>query len=646
MQPADTASLKPLAASHHVHRDTHQIDHDAAYQYARISRFDLIRIGGSLLAASCVWFHISEPVPHFNIIGIAGILFSGWPIFGHAFENLGERRMTMELSMTIALLAAAAIGELFTALIITSFVLAAEILESMTVSQGRRAISDLLDLLPRSAWLVKERHAPPVQVPLDEIHAGDIVLIRPGATVPVDGEIIVGTSSVDEASITGEPLPRDKFPGDRVFAGTLNQAGALEVAVEALGRETTFGKIVQAVENAEKTRAPIQTLADRIAGYLVYFALGSAALTLLIAHDLRSTISVIIVAGACGIAAGTPLAILGAISRAARQGVIIKGGAYLEQLANVDTLLLDKTGTLTNGKPTIFSIDPVQGCDARELLEATAAAERNAEHPIALAIMAAAQNQDLPLAEPQAFSYQPGLGVQAIVGGRQIIAGNKAMMEQAHILLPRMQRTTFTRVFVARDGSFIGSLDLTDQIRGGATEAIGAFKDMGLRVELVTGDTAASAGAIAESLDISEISSNLLPGQKLARVDQLIRSGKTVAMIGDGINDGPALARAHVGVAMGGGTEIARETANVLLIGNDLLKFAATVSTARWCRRVILQNFYGTLIVDAIGIGLAAAGMLNPLLAGLIHVSSEIAFILNSTRLLPRYSHARLKDQR
>ena len=545
--------------------------------------------------------------------------------------------------MTIALLAALSIGEYFTALIITVFVLAAEVLEELTVSRGRRAIGDLFKLLPRSAWIVKEGAAP-TEVPVAELRPGDRVLIRPGMRIPVDGYVLSGSSSVDEAAITGESLPQDKLPGGRIFAGTLNQTGALEVAVENLGRDTTFGRIIAAVENAEQTRAPIQRLADRLAGYLVYFALGSAALTLLITHNLRSTISVIIVAGACGIAAGTPLAILGAIGRVARQGAIVKGGAVLEQLAKIDAVLLDKTGTLTYGKPHVASVDPADGIGADELLQIAAAAERNSEHPLARAVVEAAQRQRLVVEESSSFLYWPGKGVHATVRGQTVIAGNTALLEEAGIALPAVGITAGTRVLVARGGQFAGSIQIADEVRDGAFEAVRELKEMGLRIELLTGDTTASANAVARRIGIREISSGLLPEHKAARVDELIRAGRTVAMIGDGINDAPALARAHVGVAMGSGTEIAHASANVLLIGNDLRKFAATVKTARWCRRVVLQNFYGTLAVDAIGIGLAAVGMINPLLAAFIHVSSELTFILNSTRLLPQFSRQRALD--
>ena len=473
---------------------------------------------------------------------------------------------------------------------------------------------------------------------MTELRPGDRVLIRPGTRIAVDGLVLSGNSSVEEAAITGESLPQDKLAGSRVFAGTLNQTGALEVEVENLGRDTTFGRIVEAVEKAEQTRAPIQRLADRLAGYLVYFALGSAVLTLLITHNLRSTISVIIVAGACGIAAGTPLAILGAIGRAARQGAIIKGGVYLEQLAKIDTVLLDKTGTLTYGRPHVALVDPVPGYEADEVLRIAASAERNSEHPLALAVVTAAQEQKLAVGEPFSFRYTPGKGVRAIVDGHSVAAGNAALLEDADVPLPPMIERAGARVLVALDGAYIGSIHIADQVREGVAEGIRELQQMGLQIELLTGDTEASANAVAKSIGILQVSSGLLPEQKSARVDELIRLGRTVAMIGDGINDAPALSHAHVGVAMGSGTEIAHASANMLLIGNDLRKFAATVKTARWCRTVILQNFYGTMIVDALGIILAAVGLINPLLAAFIHVSSELTFILNSTRLLPRFS--------
>ena len=361
------------------------------------------------------------------------------------------------------------------------------------------------------------------------------------------------------------------------------------------------------------------------------------AITLLLTHNLRSTISVIIIAGACGIAAGTPLAILGAIGRAARQGAIIKGGIYLELLAKIDVVLLDKTGTLTYGEPRVIAIEPFRGFGQREVLETAATAERNSEHPLARAVLAAAQQRQILVPAPSYFEYAPGKGVRAGLYGHGILAGNAGWLKEAGIELPALSEVAGTRILVARDLQFIGSINIADQVRSEAAEAIAELQRMGIQTELLTGDSASSANEIAKSIGVNNVSSQLLPGQKSARVDELIQSGRTVAMIGDGINDAPALSHAHIGVAMGSGTEVAHASANVLLIGNDLRRFVDTVKTARWCRSVIWQNFYGTLIVDALGMVLAAVGVINPLLAAFIHVSSEFAFILNSTRLLPRF---------
>ncbi len=549
----------------HVHEHGHgKHAHDAdsqGHEHGRIESSDLIRIAVTALVATLVWFRTWELFPRISLLGIAGVLYGGYPIFREAFENIRERRMTMELSMTIALVAALCIGEFFTALIITAFVLAAEVLEGLTVGLGRRAIGDLLDLLPHAAWIVK--NGATTEVPVRELHAGDRVLIRPGSRIPVDGHVVSGNSSVEEAAITGEPLPQDKLPGSRVFAGTLNQTGAIEVNVENLGRDTTFGKIVEAVEKAEKTRAPIQRLADRLAGYLVYFALGSALITLLLTHNLRSTISVIIVAGL----AESLLArrwLFYEIGRAARQGAIVKGGMYLEQLAKIDTVLLDKTGTLTYGKPRVIAIEPINGFKEREVLEIAAIAERNSEHPLAQAVLAAAQEKRVPIAEPSYFEYVPGKGVRAGLHGHAILAGNPSWLNEAGIQLPALTDKAGTQILIARDLQLIGRICIADQVRGEAAEAIRELHQIGIKTELLTGDSARSAGEVAESLGVKDISCGLLPEQKSARVDELIQSGRTVAMIGDGINDAPALSHAHIGVAMGSGTEIAHASANVL----------------------------------------------------------------------------------
>ncbi len=619
--PSSCASCAEVSAEH---------NHDREHGLQLI---EVLRVVFVALAAAAVWFHLWEPFHRVSVIGLVATLIGGYPIFKEAFENIVERRMTMELSMTIALISALAIGEFFTALVITAFVLGAEILEGLTVGRGRRAIQDMLNFLPQTASVLRDGQT--IEVATDTILPGEIVLIRPGSRIPVDGQVVGGHSFVEEAAITGEPMPSEKRAGSTMYAGTINQTGTLQVLVERLGKETTFGKIIEAVERAEHSRAPIQKTADRLAGYLVYFAFGAAVLTFLITHNTRATISVIIVAGACGIAAGTPLAVLGAIGRAAQQGSIIKGGIYLEALGRLDTVFLDKTGTLTYGMPLVTEVSPASGVSEQAMLQAAASAESGSEHPLGRAVVRYAEQRGIPVTHPDHFEYRIGRGILASLHGQRILVGNRALLSELGADLPSSTTEVHgTEVLVAQGERYQGSILVTDQLRDSSAPAVRALTDMGIEVALLTGDTGLVAKAVAERLGILQVYAELLPEQKTAYVAEQVKKGRTVAMLGDGINDAPALSEATVGVAMGAGTDVARESADVVLIGNDLMKFVETVRIARNCRRIIFQNFYGTLIVDTIGIGLAAAGVLNPLLAAFIHVASELIFILNSTRLL------------
>jgi P-type Cu+ transporter len=606
-------------------------DHEHGLDWPEFAHIAIVAI-----AAAVVWFKVWEPIPGISILGTIGLLAGGWPIFKEAFENLIARRMTMELSMTIAIVAAAAIGEFFTALVIALFVLIAEVLEGLTVSRGRHAIRDLLEFLPRS---VSVRRADGVrEISIAELHVGDAVLINPGGRVPVDGTVLSGHSYLDQSRITGESMPVKKTAGTAVYAGSINQSGAIEVQAERIGRDTSYGKIIEAVEQAERSRAPVQRLADQMAGYLVYFALGAAALTFLITHDIRSTISVVIVAGACGIAAGTPLAILGAIGRSARLGAIIKGGLYLETLGRVDTVVLDKTGTLTFGRPEVQLVKPAEGVAAEMVIDAAAAAESRSEHPLGQAIVSYARARGRNITDPEQFDYTPGRGIAATVMGQQVRVGNRQLLADHGVALPAntISRTEpVSEIFVTRDGKLLGEIVVADTVRPEARRAVEALLAMRMRVILLTGDIKAVAAAVARDIGISEFEADLLPEHKLARIRDLVSRGRVVAMLGDGVNDAPALTEANVGVAMGSGTDVARESADIVLLGNDLVRFADTVAIARHTRQIIWQNFAGTIAVDTIGIILASLGFLNPLLAAFIHVASELTFILNSARLLP-----------
>ncbi len=636
--PAGSDCSKVTQHDHHDDSDDHEEGHDHSHGFDWL---ETARIAFVVLAAATVWFKFWEPISAVSVIGIAGLLIGCWPIIKEAFENVLERRMTMELSMTIAIVAAAAIGQFFTALIITLFVLVAEVLEGLTVGRGRKAIRDLLEFLPSEVSVRRSGtiHA----ISADELRIGDAILVAPGGRIPVDGTVLSGHSFVDESRITGESMPTEKTADTHVFAGSINQSGALEIRAERIGRDTSYGKIIEAVERAERSRAPVQRLADRLAGYLVYFALGAAALTYLITRDIVSTISVIIVAGACGIAAGTPLAILGGIGRCARLGAIVKGGAHLETLGRVDTVVLDKTGTLTFGRPEIQRVVSAWGANAEKILDSAASAELRSEHPLGKAIVAYVRAMGRPITEPERFDYTPGRGIAARVDGAIVLVGNEALMHERNITVPlflRHDQDGASDVLVARDGQLLGMIAVSDTVRPEARGAIDALNQMSIRSILLTGDSEAVAEAVGCQLGIGEIVAKALPEEKLTRIRALVKGeGRIVAMVGDGVNDAPALVEASVGVAMGSGTDVARESADVVLLGNDLVRFVETLRMARRVRSTIWQNFAGTLAVDALGIVLAACGLLGPLLAAFIHVASEMTFILNSARLLPRRSH-------
>jgi heavy metal translocating P-type ATPase len=622
----------------HDHDDDHEDGHDHSHGF---DWAEAARIAFAALAAVAVWFKLWEPFPAVSVIGIVGLVVGGWPILKEAFENVLERRMTMELSMTIAIVAAAAIGQFFTALIITLFVLVAEVLEGLTVGRGRKAIRDLLEFLPSE---VSVRRSGAIRVvPAEKLNIGDAILVAPGGRIPVDGTVLSGHSFVDESRVTGESMPSEKTADTNVFAGSINQSGALEIRAERIGRDTSYGKIIEAVEHAERSRAPVQRLADRLAGYLVYFALGAAVLTYLITRDIVSTISVVIVAGACGIAAGTPLAILGGIGRCARLGAIVKGGVHLETLGRVDMVVIDKTGTLTFGRPEVQSVVSSGSTGAGEILDAAASAELRSEHPLGKAIVAYVRAQNRPITEPERFDYAPGRGITALVDGATVLVGNAALMQDRGVAVPsslKHDKEAASDVFVARNGQILAVIAVSDTVRPEAKEAVDALNKMGIRTVLLTGDSKAVAEAVARQLGIEEVVAEALPEEKLARIRAFVKGdGRVVAMVGDGVNDAPALVEASVGVAMGSGTDVARESADVVLLGNDLVRFVETLRMARRVRRTIWQNFAGTLAVDALGIILAACGLLGPLLAAFIHVSSEMTFILNSARLLPRRSH-------
>ena len=599
-----------------------------------IPRADLVRIAVTAVGAAVAATGLFAGSPIRDGLLVATALACGWPVWAEALDGVRQRRMTMELSMALAIVAALVLGELTTVLLILLFVLVAEVLEHLTIARGRRALRRLADLLPDRA--VVRREDVDTDVALEGVVPGDVVLVKPGARIPVDGTVMSGASAVDQASITGEAWPAEKRPGDAVYAGTLNQRGALTVRTQKTGRQTTFGRILDAVEKAEALKAPVQRLADRLAGWLVYFTLGCAAITYLASRDAKATIAVIISAGACGVAAGTPLALLAAVGRSARAGALVRGGVAVEGLSTVDTVVLDKTGTLTMGEPVVVEVRPAAGVLERDLVGAAAAAERRSEHSIAGAILRHAERIGVAVADPTEFHYVPGEGVRGLVAGREVRVGRATWAVPGSVPGAPPTDNGVTEVFVARDGLPLGSLLVTDALREDAQAAVAGLHALGLRTVLLSGDAPVATAAVATRLGIAEHEGSLLPEQKLLRVESLLAAGRKVAVVGDGINDAPALARADVGVAMGSGTDAAKETAGVVLIGGRLAGLVEAIRVARRARRVVHQNFVGTILVDAVAVLFAALGYLPPVGAGLVHVGSELAFILNSARLLPR----------
>ncbi|MDR1450098.1 MAG: cadmium-translocating P-type ATPase [Propionibacteriaceae bacterium] len=599
--------------------------------WRKIDRGDLLRVLSVAACTLATALGLTWPRPAVPVVALVGLVIGCWPILKEAVEDIRHRRMSMELSMLIAIAAAAAIGEWATSLVITTFVLAAEILEDLSTDRGRDALADLMAFLPDTAQV--RQGGGTVTTPLADVSAGQVVVVAPGGRIPVDGVVVAGESAADQSRITGEPLPVDITAGSKVYAGSINQIGAVEVRAELVGAESSYGRIVEAVRQAQSSEPPVQRLADKLAAWLVCLALGGAILTYIVTRDITASISVVVVAGACGIAAGTPLAALAAIARIARSGAFVKDGAHLEALSSVDTVVFDKTGTLTTGAPAVVGVRVADGGSADRLLILAAAAESYSEHPLGQAIVAHARAEGLPLGPAEEFAYRPGLGVTATVAGRAVAAGSRGLVTDAPADLE--EQGVATAVHIGVDGRHAGTILLADTIRDSAREAVAELRRRGLRTLIITGDQEAAARAVAAELGVDDVRAGLLPDQKLAAIDAERAAGHRLAMVGDGVNDAPALARADVGIAMGSGTDIAQESADVVLISSDLHDLAHTLHVARRARRIVMSNFAGTIAVDLIGMGLAAFGLLGPVLAAFIHVGSETAFILNSARLIP-----------
>ena len=603
-------------------------------------RKEMLHIGLMACAALLSWTGVWRVFLPVDVIGLASALVGGYPIYKESLEALSRKQINMEASMTLAIVASLLIGQFTAAAVIAFFVILAEFLEDLAVEQGKATILKLEEASPKRALV--RRAGIESEVDVRSVSPNEIVLVRDGERIPVDGVVVKGSALVNQSTITGETVSTEKTAGSRVYAGSINESGLLEVRTEKVGSDTTFGKIIELVKEAENRKAPIEKLADKLATRLVTFAILFSLVTFIVTRNLISTISVIVVAGACGVAAGTPLAMIATIGNASKRGVIVKGGTYIEELNRVDTIVIDKTGTLTFGVPVVTDVAPFGDADPREVLQFAASAEKYSKHPIATAIVEKANELGIRPEEHSTFNYTPGKGVKVEGNGHRILVGNNVLLSEEGVQVPLEavsaagQRASEgkTAIYVAQNKKICGLIAVSDKIRDESKTAIADLKRMGLKTVMLTGDNMVAAHMVANEVGIEEVYADLLPQDKVEIIKRFVAEGHKVAMVGDGINDAPALAYAQVGIGMGAGTDVTIEEADIVLMTNDLQRIAYIVKASKKAYRTIMQNFYGTLSVDGIGVALAFLGFLNPLLAAGIHVASEFAFISNSARLI------------
>ncbi|TVP41807.1 heavy metal translocating P-type ATPase [Candidatus Nitrosocosmicus arcticus] len=695
---------------------------------------DMVRLAGvSVVTIVVAWLNLIPIEWLTNSIILLTVIVGGFPIFKESFMALSKGRINMELSMVLAIIASLFLLEFLPAIVITLFALLSEFLEEYIVQKGRKNIAMLYSRAPKKALLLRESTGDANQsgsettfssareIPVEDLKIGDIVIIREGDNVPIDGSIIDGSSTIDQSTITGESLPIEKSVGDFVYAGTTNLSSRLEVRCEKISTQTAYAKIIRLVEESETNKAPIQKLSDKMATRLIQFAIGLSVLTFIVTQNLVTTLSVIVVAGACGLAVGTPIALLASNSKLAKNGVVVKGGIQIENISNAGTIVFDKTGTLAMGKPAVIQVISFsKDIPQNKILEYAAIVEKDVNHPLAKAIVEKAQIEQIKIEEQTAEDFKSGetipkaidtarskentikmgRGVSVIYKSRRISAGNIKFIEEQFRNLYKMDDdlidTKFSYfssdrlsvknpvnidtdaspqlvlknlniddanceyidnvtdkeniatvaeassiVVIALDSEIIGAILLEDNLRDNAIEAITTIKSMGLHTVMLTGDNENIAKKIANEVGIEEFHANLLPEDKVTKIREIVknqdvkRKKRTVIMVGDGINDAPALAESDVGIAMGKtGTDIVIETADVILMTENLTKIPHLIKTSQGTLFTIRQNFFGTLSVDGLGFILAFIGLLNPLLAAFIHVGSELLFMINSARLL------------
>jgi len=607
------------------------------------------------------------------------VLWGGWPFFVRGWRSVVTWNLNMYTLIALGVVVAyvySVVAHLFPGLfpasfrnqagevgvyfeaaaVITTLVLLGEVLQLQARSRTSAAIKALLGLAPKTARRLKDDGSE-LDVPLDQVQPGDRLRVRPGEKVPVDGVVLEGRSAVDESMITGEPIPVEKGSGDRLIGATVNGTGSLVMQAQRVGAETLLAQIVRMVAEAQRSRAPIQKLADRVSAVFVPTVVIIAAVTFALwgvvgpdpkmAHALINAVAVLIIACPCALGLATPMSIMVATGKGATMGVLFKNAEAIEVLRTVNTLVLDKTGTLTVGKPRLTGVVPVGNADPNQLLMLAASLERGSEHPLAAAIVQGAEERGLTLAAVEDFEALPGRGVRGGVAGRRVALGNAKLMEELGIAAPAaaeqadgLRREGATVMFVAVDGRLVGLLGVADPIKETTPEAIRQLHAEGIRIVMLTGDSRTTAEAVARKLGLDQVQAEVLPDQKAEVVKRLQQEGRIVAMAGDGINDAPALAQAQVGIAMGTGTDVAMESAGVTLIKGDLRGIARARRLSRATMRNIRQNLFWAFAYNSAGVPIAAGVLypffgllLSPIIAAAAMSFSSVSVVANALRL-------------
>jgi P-type Cu+ transporter len=609
-------------------------------------------------------------------VGLVIILLAGFPVFKNVLQAAIRKQITSHTLMSLGAVAALVVGQWATAAVVVFFMRIGDYIERFTTERARRAVKELDTLAPQRARVIRD--GVEVEVELQDVNPGEIVVVRPGEMIPVDGEVISGQATVDQATITGESLPVEAGPGTQVYAATLATLGSLRVKAKQIGPDSTFGQVIKMVEHAELHRGEIQRLADRFSSYYLPVVVSIAALTFILRQDALATAAVLIVACSCAFALATPIAILASVGAAAKRGLLIKGGKYLESLARVDVLLIDKTGTLTLGTPELTDVLVVNGgagnlLSQNTILQLAASAERYSEHPLARAVREAAELKGLTLSEVEDFEALPGVGVRTRINGNMVEVGSRRLLSEInlsddlqqfitknkiHDYTPRGvdEETNKARIFktvlpeieklegdgktifyVRIDGELVGLLASTDTLRSEAPLAIKKIRELGItQIELLTGDNRQTSASLAKKLGIS-YRAELLPEDKIAKVKEYQAKGHIVAMVGDGVNDAPALAQADVGIALGSaGKGVAMEAAHIALLRDDWLLIPEVVQIARRTMRVVKGNIGFTTVFNLVGLSIAAMGYLPPILAAVMQAIPDLGILANSSRLLKR----------